>query len=490
MNESVINLVVQSIRTIREALVLLDKSAKGILLLVDDDGVLSRVVTDGDLRRLILAGCSLDDTLEKLKEQTPITMPKSASVQNLLAQMNVHGINHIVIVDSESKPVEIAYRQSIDTSILLSTPHLGEEEKRFVSQAFDTNWVAPVGPNVDAFEKELAEKVGVSYAVAVSSGTAAIHLALRVLGVTSGDTVFCSTFTFVASVNPILYQGATPIFIDSDEESWNMSPQALECAFKHAANENKLPKAVIVVSLYGQSADMDAIVSLCEQYDVPVVEDAAESLGATYKGKASGTLGKIGIYSFNGNKIITTSAGGMFVTNDEALAKEAKFLSTQAREPVIWYEHKVSGYNYRMSNILAGVGRGQLKVLDERVNARRAVFEQYVELFRGYKEIQWMPEATFGRSTRWLSALTFTGVDIDIQQLCQHMSEEKIEVRPLWKPMHKQPFVSGSDYYPHSDGCSISDNLFASGLCLPSGSNLTEIQVERVAKVLLSILEK
>jgi len=482
-------LVVMS-NTIGEALSILDKSGKGIVLLIDCKGVLIRVITDGDLRRLILSGCSLEDTLDKLEEQQPIVMNMNDNKLDILAQMNTYGINHIVLVDDECKPVKIVCRQDIDTRILLSAPHMGEEEKNFVSQAFGTNWIAPVGPNIDAFEQELSEKLGVSYAVAVSSGTAAIHLALRVLGVSEGDNIFCSTFTFVATVNPIIYQGAVPVFIDSDEDSWNMSPQALEKAFIYAASKNNLPKAVIVVNLYGQSADMDAIISLCDQYDVPVIEDAAESLGATYKNKASGTLGKIGIYSFNGNKIITTSGGGMLVTNDKDLAQMAKFLSTQAREPVVWYEHKEVGYNYRMSNVLAGIGRGQLKVLDDRIEARRAIFEQYVDLLKEYKQIQWMPEAEFGRSTRWLSALRFLDTRIDILQLCQEMAEENIEVRPLWKPMHRQPAFEKYCYFTHEEGVSVSDSLFATGLCLPSGSNLTGAQVKRVVSALKSILER
>lgn len=474
--------------TIRDALKTIDASVKGIALLIADDGTLQRTITDGDLRRLMLTGCHLDTTLGALDTQEPIVASSSDNTKHLLQQMNEYGINHIVIINKHHKPVDIVHRHEIDTSILLSTPHLGEEEQAFVAQAFNTNWVAPVGPNIDAFERELAEKVGVSYAVAVSSGTAAIHLALRVLGVGQGDTVFCSTFTFVASANPIVYQGATPVFIDSEWSSWNMSPQALQKALEDANEQGKLPKAVIVVNLYGQSADMDEIVALCDAYEVPVVEDAAESLGATYKGKASGTLGKIGIYSFNGNKIITTSGGGMLVTEDKELADQAKFLSTQAREPVAWYEHQVVGYNYRMSNILAGIGRGQLKVLDERVEARREVFETYRVLLSDYPQIQWMPEASFGQSTRWLTALTFIDDSVDIMEVCRIMAEENIEVRPLWKPMHLQPVFSEAKSYSHGDIC-VSETLFARGLCLPSGSNLKKVQLERVANVLKRFLD-
>lgn len=476
--------------TLRDALQRMNAVASGILLLIDSHGVLMRSVTDGDLRRLILAGKSLDDTLEALPKQQPVTSLEKTSTQDLLAQMNLNGINHIIIIDEHCKPIAVAARQDIDTSILLSTPHLGDEEKGFVAQAFNTNWIAPVGPNIDAFEQALADKVGVKYAVAVSSGTAAIHLALRVLNVGKGDTVFCSSFTFVASVNPIIYQGAEPVFIDSEPESWNMSPQALKRALLKADAKGCLPKAVIVVSLYGQSADMDPILELCNQFGVAVIEDAAESLGATYKGKVSGTLGKIGIYSFNGNKIITTSGGGMIVTNDEALATKAKFLSTQARESTAWYEHKEIGYNYRMSNILAGIGRGQLKVLDDRVNARRKVFENYQELFADYPVIQWMPEAGFGRPNRWLSTFTFAnGAKVDIFNVAEKMLKENIEVRPLWKPMHQQPVFAYSQYYEHEPGYSVCDDLFSRGLCLPSGSNMSVEQQARVVKTLLHILD-
>jgi pyridoxal phosphate-dependent aminotransferase EpsN len=269
-----------------------------------------------------------------------------------------------------------------------------------------------------------------------------------------------------------------------------MSPKALQCAFLEASEKNQVPKAVIVVNLYGQSADMDAILQVCAQYQVPVIEDAAESLGASYKGKASGTLADVGIYSFNGNKIITTSGGGMLVTNDEQIAAKAKFLSTQAREPVVWYEHQEIGYNYRMSNILAGVGRGQLKVLDDRVHARRAVFDMYQSFLGEIDIIQWMPEADFGRATRWLTALTVEHDHFDVLHACKSMAEENIEVRPLWKPMHQQPVFLNRQYFEHECGHSVSETLFAKGLCLPSGSNLSEKQVLKVSKVLRTILEK
>jgi dTDP-4-amino-4,6-dideoxygalactose transaminase len=357
-----------------------------------------------------------------------------------------------------------------------------------VEEAFRTNWIAPLGPNVDGFEQELAELVGVKYAAALSSGTAAIHLGLILMGVKKGDKVFCSTLTFSASANPIIYQGAEPVFIDSDEKSWNMSPEALEIAFAAAKKEGWMPKAVIVVNLYGQSADMDRLIGICDAYGVCVLEDAAESLGALYKGKASGSFGKVGVYSFNGNKIITTSGGGMLVSDDKELIEKARFLATQARDPAPHYQHTQIGYNYRMSNILAGVGRGQLKVLGDRVEARRAVFHAYQNAFCGVAGVEWMPEPEWSRSTHWLAACTVDpAVGIDSQELIKRLAGELIEARPLWKPMHLQPVFAHCRYFPHP-GKSVSDRLFEKGVCLPSGSNMSESQIERIVATVRKIL--
>lgn len=367
---------------------------------------------------------------------------------------------------------------------------MGEWEERFVAEAFATNWIAPIGPNVDAFERELAEHVGVEGAVALNSGTAALHLSLRLLDVGPGDTVFCSSLTFVASANPILYQGATPVFIDSEPDTWNMSPRALSRAFREADASGRLPKAVIVVHLYGQSADMAPILALCDRYDVPVIEDAAECLGASYRGRACGTLGKFGIYSFNGNKIITTSGGGALVSSDlEALAK-ARFWATQARDPASHYQHSEMGYNYRLSNVLAGIGRGQLRVLRDRVAARRLVFERYRMALEDIAGVSFMPESNFGRSTRWLTALT-----ID-PWVCRVMPEDvvdalavwNIESRPVWKPLHMQPLFENVRYYQHSERRDVARTLFTHGICLPSGSNLAPADQTRVIALLRDCL--
>ncbi len=366
--------------------------------------------------------------------------------------------------------------------IYLSPPHMSGNEMTYIQDAFDTNWIAPLGPHVDAFEKELASYVGVNDAAAVSSGTAAIHLALRLLDVQAGDTVFCSSLTFVASANPIVYLGASPVFIDSEPETWNMSPQALERALYDAAQERKLPKAVIVVNLYGQSAKMDEILEICQAFDIPVIEDAAESLGSTYKGRASGSFGKFGIYSFNGNKIISTSGGGMLVSNEGEELNKARFLATQARDYAPHYQHSQTGYNYRMSNVLAGIGRAQLEVLEERVNARRAIFKRYVQELAHVPGIAFMPELPNTRSNRWLTVLTLdeNEAGVSVEALLGALAEQNIEARPVWKPLHMQPLFEGVQFYPHSDNEIISEQLFKRGLCLPSGSSLSEDEQMRV----------
>ncbi|MGG0670226.1 aminotransferase class I/II-fold pyridoxal phosphate-dependent enzyme [Lederbergia citrisecunda] len=370
--------------------------------------------------------------------------------------------------------------------ILLSSPHMSGNEQKYINEAFETNWIAPLGPNVNAFEKELADYVGTAGAAATSSGTAAIHLALELLGVGYGDTVFCSSLTFVASANPILYAGAEPVFIDSEEETWNMSPVALARAFEDAQERRELPKAVIVVNLYGQSAKMDELMSICERYEVPLIEDAAESLGSLYRGKKSGSFGHFGIYSFNGNKIITTSGGGMLVSNDLVALDQSRFLATQARDAAKHYQHSTVGYNYRMSNILAGVGRAQLEVLDERVQARRDVFDRYVQALGDIEGVHFMPELEGTYSNRWLTALTLDPEVIKVTpyELIDLLEKENIEARPVWKPLHMQPLFEGCKFYPHAEGDVVGERLFAEGLCLPSGSNMTVEEQERVIGVL------
>ncbi len=376
--------------------------------------------------------------------------------------------------------------------IYLSPPHMGGEELKFVHEAFESNWIAPLGPQVSAFEKEVASYVGTKGALAVNSGTAAIHLGLRLLGVGSGDKVFCSTLTFIGSVNPILYLNAEPVFIDSEPESWNMSPNALKMALEDAAENDDLPKAVIVVNIYGQSTDMDPILDLCDEYSVPVLEDAAESLGAFYKGKPSGTFGKYGTFSFNGNKIITTSGGGMLVSNDTEGLEKARFWATQARDPASYYQHSEMGYNYRMSNILAAIGRGQLRVLDDRVKQRREIFDTYKSELGSIPGVGFMPEAEFGQSNRWLTVMTLDPEIIKKSpfELVDYLEEQNIESRPVWKSMHLQPLFEGKKYYTHEENRSISDILFKTGICLPSGTAMSQEDLERVIDAIREFLTK
>lgn len=361
--------------------------------------------------------------------------------------------------------------------IFLSSPHMSDEgyEMNYVKEAFDTNWIAPLGENVNGFESELATKVGSKAAAALSSGTAAIHLALKAAGVGEGDVVFCQTLTFSATANPIIYQNATPVFIDSDYETWNICPKALEEAFK------KYPtvKAVIVVHLYGLSADMDKIVELCEKYDVTLIEDAAESLGTYYKGKHTGSFGDYGIFSFNGNKIITTSGGGMLVSNDEERISKARFWATQSRDQARHYQHSELGFNYRMSNVVAGIGRGQLKVLDQRVQKKRYIFDFYKRELGNLEGIEFMPSNEWNEPNYWLSSMTLNGKirPIDVMEA---LEKENIESRPVWKPMHMQPFFEKYDFI----GTDVSEKLFETGVCLPSDTKMTDEDLDRVVKII------
>lgn len=374
--------------------------------------------------------------------------------------------------------------------IYLASPHMGGLEEVFVKEAFDTNWIAPLGANVDGFEKELSEYVGSKTGAALASGTAAIHMALKAVGVEKGDKVFCSSLTFAASCNPIIYEGGIPIFIDSEPESHNMSPVALEKAFKVYEEKGEIPKAVIVVNLYGQSADMDKIIEICKKYNTPIIEDAAESLGATYKGKHSGTFGDYGIYSFNGNKIITTSGGGMLVSNNEEGIAKVRFWSTQARDKARHYEHTELGYNYRMSNIVAGIGRGQLRVLEDRIAKKKEIFETYKEAFKDIEDIEMMPVCEYGEPNYWLTTITLNeNSKVKPLDIILALEKENIESRPIWKPMHIQPYYKEYDFYSHNDEeeMSVSEDIFNRGVCLPSDTKMTDKEQERVIEIIKSL---
>lgn len=359
------------------------------------------------------------------------------------------------------------------------------EELALLRDAFESNWIAPLGPHVEGFQRELAAHVGARNAVATSSGTAALHLALLLARVGRGDEVLVSTLTFAASVNPIAYLGAAPVLVDSERESWNMDPVLLAEALERRARAGRLPKAVVLVHLYGQCADIDPIVAACERHHVPLIEDAAEALGASYKGRAPGTFGRAGFYSFNGNKIITTSGGGMLVTDDDVLSARALKLSTQARDSAPHYEHSEIGYNYRMSNVLAAIGRGQLAVLESRVEARRRNFDRYVAALADLPGVAFMPEAPWGRHSRWLTTLIIDPAEFgaDRERVRLAMEAENIEARPVWKPMHLQPVFAGCERV----GGRVAEELFARGLCLPSGSSLSEHDAERVIDVFRSV---
>ncbi len=372
--------------------------------------------------------------------------------------------------------------------IYLSPPHLSGEEMKFVQEAFESNYIAPTGPMINLFEREFAEKVGIAHAVAVSSGTAAMHLAMRVLGVGAGDEVIASSLTFIGSVSPVVFQGATPVFIDSDRMSWNMDPNLLAEEIEACRKRGRMPKAVIPTDLYGQCADMDRIRKVCDPCGIPVISDSAEAIGSSYNGRGLGSAAKAAVYSFNGNKIITTGGGGMLASNDGDFIKRARFLSQQARDPAPHYQHSEIGYNYRMSNVLAAIGRGQLRVLDERVKAKRIIFDYYQKALGDLLGIEFMPEAPYGRSNRWLTVILVTPeiFGADREEIRIALEQENIESRPVWKPMHLQPVFKGC----RIRGGRVSEDLFRRGLCLPSGTEMKEKDLERVVGVIRNIRKR
>ena len=373
------------------------------------------------------------------------------------------------------------------SKIWLSSPNMGGREEDFVKEAFNKNWIAPIGPNIDAFEKDICRYNNVNHAAALSSGTSGIHLALILLGIKSGDEVLCSSFTFSASANPIRYQLATPIFVDSEEETWNIDPILLEKAIIDRTKIGIKPKALILVHLYGVSAKIDEILSICEKYEIPIIEDAAEALGSLYKGKALGTFGKFGVYSFNGNKIITTSAGGMLVSNDKKLIEKARFLSAQARDEAPHYQHSQIGYNYRMSNICAGIGRGQMQILDLRVSQKRKIRSFYERIFNGFDGVKILKENSNSFSNAWLSCILIDSKKTGFSRENLRLAFEKdnIEARPLWKPMHLRPVFENFPSYLNG----VSEKLFSQGLCLPSDTNMRENEFKRVEEVISNLLK-
>lgn len=364
--------------------------------------------------------------------------------------------------------------------IPLSTPTMHGEEQQFIQEAFDTNWVSSLGPHVRAFEKEIADYAGIPFAAALASGTAAIHLAVILSGVKSGDIVFAPSFTFSATVNPVCYEKAIPVFVDSERDTWNMDPRALEKAFEKYPN----PAAVIAVHLYGTPAKIDEIRAICDEHQVPLIEDAAESMGSTFKGRMTGTFGDFGIYSFNGNKIITTSGGGVLLSDNEQAISRARFLSTQARDPAPYYQHSTIGYNYRMSNIVAAIGRGQMPHIDEHIKIKQKIYSQYQEAFSDIPEISMNPMNRDGEANNWFSCMTIRpGCAVTPEQVMAALAENKIETRLLWKPMNLQPVFSKCDFVQVEDGISVGEDLFNRGLCLPSDIKNTEQDMERIIRI-------
>ena len=370
----------------------------------------------------------------------------------------------------------------MEKRIFLASPHMSEEgyEKEYIKEAFDTNWIAPLGENVNKFEEELSQYVGAKCGAALSAGTAAIHMALKALDVKEGDIVFCSSLTFSATANPIIYQNATPVFIDCDRETWNMDPEALKKAFEKYPN----PKAVVIVHLYGTPAKMDEIMAICNEHNVPLVEDAAESLGATYKGKQTGTFGKFGIFSFNGNKIITTSGGGMLVSDDEERIQKVRFWATQSRDKARYYQHSEIGYNYRMSNIVAGIGRGQLKVLNDRLAKKKEIYETYKDAFKDIPEIEMKPVPVDTKPNYWLSTMLLKeGSKVTPLNVMEALDKENIESRPIWKPMHMQPVFEKFDFIKVEEKA-VSEDIFARGVCLPSDTKMTKEEQQEVIRII------
>lgn len=379
---------------------------------------------------------------------------------------------------------------NVSKPIYLASPHMSDQgyEMLYIQEAFESNWIAPVGQNITEFERAVCSRVGVKAAVALSSGTAALHMALLAAGVGPGDVVFCPDMTFCAPANSILYQGATPVFIDSDNETWNMSPAALEQAFARYT-----PKAVIVIHLYGFSPDMDRIVELCSRHNVPLIEDAAESLGSKYKGKDTGTFGAFGVYSFNGNKIITTSGGGMLVSDNEEMISKVRFWATQSKEPVPWYQHHELGFNYSMSNVCAGIGRGQMRVLDQRLAKKKEIYEFYKRELESLEGLKMMPLKEYDEPNYWLSCMSLTD-RVRPMDVIQALKAENIESRPVWKPMHLQPFFEKYDFVPaqvpgEAGDNSVSARLFYNGVCLPSDTKLDQADLARIVGIIKGLWE-
>ncbi len=460
----------------------LNLSTVKIVLITDDAGKLTRTITDGDIRRGLLQGVSLDCPVSKLPNKAPITAEIGSSSALIREKMSQHNIYTIVLVDNDLKAHSLVTADKIQSLTYLSPPHLGSSETSYIMDAIDDNWIAPTGPNLQKFEHLLAKTVGRRYSCAVSSGTAAIHLALRALGIKRSDKVYVSDLTFAASVQPILYQGAIPVLIDSEPISWNMSPSSLRRALHKDKQSGQLPKAIIVVHIYGQIADMQEIMAIAGKYNIPVIEDAAESLGAEVNYSDEYISPILSTYSFNGNKIITTSSGGAVATDDATLRDKIEKLATQGRDTAEHYQHSSIAYNYRMSNLLAGIGIGQLEVLKNRVNRRIEIFERYKANFLKYDGFTFQQNSRNSKGNRWLTVIKFNPSLINVHpyRVLRELRSFGIETRPSWKPMHLQPLCSDFEFIPHDKTNVVSSTLFFTGLCLPSGSSMSNDDVDYV----------
>lgn len=481
--------MVPSGTTIKQAMEIIEKARIKICVVDDGAGHALRCVTDGDIRRALLAGASFDAPLFNLPHVDPVVLPQDASKAEMVATMRQHSIQALVLQDAEGRAVKLVALSDLERSILLSPPHMSQDEMPLVQQAFEDNWVAPAGPHLAQFETEMSRLSHRKHAVALSSGTAGLHLALRVLDIGAGDRIYVSDVTFIASVQPILYENATPVLIDSEPLSWNMSPAALRRALAQDAARGQLPKAVVVAHIYGQSADMAAIMEACAPYDIPVIEDAAESLGASYGNRPSGAHGLMSVYSFNGNKIVTTSGGGALVSDRADLIERARNLSQQGRDPADHYQHSQIAYNYRMSNILAGIGIAQLGVLEQRVSQRRDIFARYQQGLAKIRGISFQADAAGSVGNRWLTVIVLDPDQIDRHpyQFMRALRQRGIETRPAWKPMHMQPLLHGCQFVPHDPETPVSAPLFLRSLCLPSGSSLQPEDQDRVISAICNL---
>jgi dTDP-4-amino-4,6-dideoxygalactose transaminase len=488
----ILRYLVRAHTSLRETMAIIEQSTVKIAVVTNDAGKLLRTVTDGDIRRGLLKGLDLQSPVRDLPGREPVTCSDQASREAIALLLDQLDVSAVVMVSADEVPVGILDRTSSSGMTFMSPPHLGSRELELVQAAFEDNWIAPAGPNLTKFEQSLADVSERRHALALSSGTAALHLALCALRIAPGDRVYVSDLTFAASLQPILYERATPVLIDCEPNSWNMSPTALERKLAQDAERGALPRAIILVHLYGQPAELAAICRIADNYGIPIVEDAAESLGATYANRPSGSHGVLAAFSFNGNKIITTSGGGALVGDDNELIAFARYLSTQGREPLEHYQHAEVAYNYRMSNVLAGIGVGQLEVLGERVERRREIHRHYREKLRDIPGMGFQENPEGGNGNRWLTVVTLDPNFIDRHpyQIMRELRESGIETRPGWKPMHMQPVCAGAEFEPHDRIAPVSSRLFFQSLCLPSGSSLQTGEQDRIIGLLRKTVRK